>query len=155
MKAYFTRLLLAVEALAERLKRLCLAFEAVALDRSGSDHDSDAVVDAVRRIASIEQRLDLHMAEAEGLLLKAENKHKSARAAEERERRYAETRERLDHGAQGDIDFDEAAAAYAKAGIHTLDEAASDPGEMPPVRSHVANGRASRRQALTLAKFGN
>jgi hypothetical protein len=98
------------------------------------------------RVKDIELAMDKREAQADATLMQAEAKLKSARAAEERERRLAESHAERSEGDQGGFS-DDVLAAYADAGIPIGNDAGGIEEGMPPVRGQVAPEPGSKQLA--------
>lgn len=138
MKRWFSRLLQAIEAVATELHGL----------RTDVADAPEEVSALEARVADLERSQANWKAECEGLLLRAENKHKATRAAEERTRRLAES-----------AGVDEEGLADLPPHIRTLYTGDGGGGEeegVPPMSEDVEEaGRSlSPFEAAVAAKIG-
>jgi len=112
--------------------------------------NSDALAE---RVAVLESTLELNMAEANGLLIKAGSLKQAARASEERERKLAAAKQESEDSLGGEFTAEEIEAAYAAAGFQPGDAVGVPPQEMQPV-SPVLEGDPRRPLGALARKFG-
>jgi flagellar biosynthesis/type III secretory pathway protein FliH len=154
---YFSKMF----ARSRRIDRTLEGIEAALNKLSDAHHAPVMAHPGGERLEALEQRVrDLEsnheraFAEAQALQLKATATFNSARAAEERTKRYAE---QLEHGSgEGDESGDEEAAealraAYAEAGLPLDDGRGGEESGVHPMRDRMAPRRAS--QAALQAKW--
>jgi hypothetical protein len=148
-------------ARSRRIERTLDRLEAVLVKLSDTHHAPVMAPIGGERLEALEARIrDLEanheraFAEAEAVMLKAKATFNSARAAEERTKRYAE---QLEHGSgDGDESGDDEAAealraAYADAGLPLDNGLGGEESGVHPMRDRMAPRRAS--QAALQAKW--
>jgi len=107
------------------------------------------------RVSSLETTVAKTLAEAEGLVIKAESLKAAARSAEERARYAAKapvSPVRDPNGAGEEFSEEEIAEAIAAASVHGAHAAGSQPGAVPTLSSRLEGRRAITRE-LAARKF--
>ncbi len=100
------------------------------------------------RVAVLESTLDLSIAEANGLLIKAGSLKAAARASEERERKLAATKQESEDSLGGEFTPQEIAEAYSAAGFQPPDANGGVQPELPGLPEPVEGSPGGRTGAL-------
>lgn len=143
----------AIKQLPSMLERIAVTLEGLIEAVHGLYELGSTDTSLVARMDDMERRVGLVVADAEAKLLQAEGKLKAARAAEERERRLAESAARRSDSDDDEFTEDEIAEAYARAGVHLPNgQPGGDQGVLP-LPSGVDARREGKARAIA-AKWG-
>ncbi len=124
---------------------------ALAVHEVGGRDGSDAAL--AERVRLLEVNLEMQLAEASALMVKAGSLKAAARASEERERKLAAAATRSAEVDDEELTSEELQRAYADAGIQLVHAGGGPEGEVPAVSEPLAETRRGK-DAARAKKWG-